>query len=81
MRITLIVDKGIILPFSRPTPAPPFSKIPPFLEIQDVPNFYRSVGKKKVLNESFKRLLHKFYLQSILILEKYLLKWWNANLI
>ena len=49
--------------------------IPPFLDIQGVPTFYRSIGKAKVLNESFNRLLYKFYPQSILILEEYLLKW------
>ena len=54
---------------------PPFSKIPPFLEIQDVPTFYRPIEKTKVLNESFNQLLYKFYPQSILILEEYLLKW------
>ena len=32
---------------------PPFSKISPFLEIQDVPTFYRLIGKTKVLNDSF----------------------------
>ena len=60
---------------------PPFSKTPPFLEIQDVPTFYSPNGKRKVLHDSFNRFLYKFYLQSILILEEYLLKWWNANLI
>ena len=54
---------------------PPFSKIPPFLEIQDVPTFYRPIGKIKALNESSNQLLHKFYPQSILILEEHLLKW------
>ena len=46
----------------------PFSDLLPFLEIQDVPTFYRSIGKAKVLNESFNRLLCKFYPQSILTL-------------
>ena len=59
----------------------PFSKIPLFLEIQDVPTFYRPIGKTKVLNDSFNQFVYKFYPQSILILEEYLLKWWNANLI
>ena len=53
----------------------PFSKILPFLEIQDVPTFYRPIRKTKVLNESSNRLLCKFYPQSILILKEYLLKW------
>ena len=56
-------------------PPPPLCKIPPFLQIQDVPTFYRPIGKTKVLNEPFNRLLYKFYPQIILILEKYLLKW------
>ena len=56
-------------------PPPPLSKIPPFLELQDAPTFYRPIGKIKVLNESFNQLLYKFYSQSILILEEYLLKW------
>ena len=54
---------------------PPLSKIPPFLEIQDVPNFYRPIGKTKVLNDPFNQLVYKFYPQSVLILEEYLLKW------
>ena len=33
---------------------PSFHKIPPFLEIQDVPTFYRPIGKTKILNDSFK---------------------------
>ena len=52
----------------------PFSKFPPFLEIQDVPTFYRAIGKTKVLNEALNRFVYKFYPQSILILEDYLLK-------
>ena len=59
------------------TPSP--SKIPPFLEIQDVPTFYRPIRKTKVLNDSFNRFVYKFYPQSILILKEYLLKWY-ANL-
>ena len=54
----------------------PFSKIPPFLEIKDVPTFYRPTSKTKVLINWF---IYNFYLQSILILEEYLQKWWNAN--
>ena len=34
------------------TPPHPFSKIPSFLQIQDVPTFYRSI-EKKVLNDFF----------------------------
>ena len=49
----------------------PFSKIPLFLEIQDVPTFYRPIGKAKVLSDSFNGFLYKFYPQSILIFEEY----------
>ena len=72
LTLAFIVSKG------RSYLPPPFLH---FLEIQDVATFYRPIGKTKVLNESSNRLLYKFYPQSILILEKYLLKWWNANLI
>ena len=34
------------------TPSP-FSRIPSFLEIEDVPTFYRPIKKKKVLRDSF----------------------------
>ena len=47
----------------------------PFPEIQDDPTFYRPTEKTKVLNESFKQLLYKFYPQNVLILEECLLKW------
>ena len=47
-------------------PTSPFSKNPLFLETQDVPTFYRSIGKTKVLNDAFNRFVHKFYPQSIL---------------
>ena len=60
---------------------PPFSKVSPFLKIQDVPTFYKPIGKTKVLNDSFNRFVYKFYPQSILIFKEYLLKWWNVNLI
>ena len=59
----------------------PFSKIPFFLEIQDVPTFDRSIEETKVLNNSYNQLGYNFYPQSILILEKCLQKWWDANLI
>ena len=52
----------------------PFSKIPPFLEIKDVPTFYRPIGKIRVLNDPFNRFVYKFYPQAILSLEEYLLK-------
>ena len=53
----------------------PFSKIPPFLGIQDVPTFHRSIGKTKVLNNSCNQFVYTFYPQSILILEECLQKW------
>ena len=58
-----------------------FSKFLFFLEIQDVSTFYSPIMKTKVLNHSFNWFLHDFDPQSILILEEYLQKWWNANLI
>ena len=67
---TIIVGKGGHTPPFLAQPPPPS----PFLEIQDVPNFYRPIEKTKVLNESFNQLLSKFYPQSISILEEYLLK-------
>ena len=70
LTLAFIVSKW--MPYLLP---PPFSKIPPFLEIQDVATFYGPIGKTKVLNESSNQLLYKFYPQSILILEEYLLKW------
>ena len=54
---------------------PPLSKIPPFLEIQDVPTFHRSIGKTKVLNDSCNQFVYHFYTQSILVLEERLQKW------
>ena len=75
----LIVGKG-----DHTTPPflgqPPLSMSPPLLETQDSLTFYRPIRKTKVLNESSNRLLCKFYPQSILILEEYLLKRWT-NLI
>ena len=65
-----LVGKGS----NNPPPPHPFSKILPFLEIQNVPSFYRPIEKTKVLNESFNQLLYKFYPQSILISEEYLLR-------
>ena len=60
---------------------PSFFKSSPFLEILDGPTFYRPVGKTKVLDNSFSRFLYNFYPQSILILQEYLHKWRNTNLI
>ena len=57
------------------TPSPLFSKILPSLEIQDVPTFFRLIGKTKVLKDSFNRFVDNFYPQSILILEEHLQKW------
>ena len=53
---------------------PPFSKIPPFLEIQDVPTFHRFIGKTKELNNCYNQFVYNFYPQSILILEECLQK-------
>ena len=71
---SVIIFLGHLLP-------PPFSSILPFLELQDVPTFYRPLRKTKVLNNLFNQFVYKFYPQFILILEEYLLKWWNTNLI
>ena len=68
-----IVGKGGHTPLFFVTPLLPSDS--PFLEIQDVPTFYRHIRETKVLSESFNRLFYKFYLQIILILDKYLLKW------
>ena len=73
--MTTSLVRGVIPPAFLGQPPPlPFSKFPSFLEIQDGPTFYRPIRKTKVLNESFNRFVYKFYLQSILILEEYLLK-------
>ena len=60
-----IVAKGVIPPF--------FSKIPPFLEIQNVPTFHRSLRKTKALNNSCNQFVYYFYPQSMLILTPVLL--------
>ena len=54
---------------------PPFSKIPIFLEIQDISTFHRPIEKTKVLNNFCNQFLYNFYPQSILILESCLQKW------
>ena len=69
------VDSVCIVVECGHTPSPLFSKIPPFLEIQDVPTFYRPIGKTKVLNDFFNLFIYNFHPQSILILEEYLQKW------
>ena len=51
------------------------------LETFSAETLIEPIRKTKVLNESFNQFVYKFYLQSILILEEYLLKRWNANLI
>ena len=56
-----------------------FSKIPPFLEIQDVPTFYRPLGKTKVRKDSFNQFVYHFYPKSILNLKEYLQNWQNAD--
>ena len=55
-----------------------FSKIPPFLEIQDVLTFHLFIGKTKVLNNSCNQFVYDFYPQSILGLEECLKKWWKT---
>ena len=62
----ILVGKGVILP--------PFLRFHPFLEIQDVPTFHRSIGKTKVLNNTCNQFVHIFYPQSILIVEECLKK-------
>ena len=69
----LIAGKGVHTP--RFLDQTPFSKIPPFLEIQDVPTFFRPTDKTKVLKDSFNQFIYNFYPQSILILKEYLQKW------
>ena len=54
---------------------PPFSKILPFLEIQDVPTLHRPIRKTKALNNSCNQFVYNFYPQSILILEECLKNW------
>ena len=54
---------------------PPFFKIPPFLEIQDVSTFHRFIEKTKVLNNSCNRFVYNFSPQSISGLEECLEKW------
>ena len=62
------VGKGVIPPFlGHP---PPFSKIFPFLEIQDAPTFYKPMRKTNVVNDSFNQFVYKFHPKSILILEE-----------
>ena len=68
-----IVSKGVIPPFFLDQP--PFSKIPPFLEIQDVPTFHRFIRKTKVLNNSCNQFVFNFYPHGILVLEECLQKW------
>ena len=62
------IGKGVI-------PPPFLDQPPPFLEIDDVPTFHRSIKKTKVLNNSCKQFVYNFYPQSILILEECLQKW------
>ena len=49
--------------------------------MQDVPTFYRPIGEKKYWMTPLTNFVYNFYLQSILISEEYLQKWWNVNLI
>ena len=61
-QLASIVGKGgHTPPLSRSTP--PFSKIPSFLEMQDLPTFYGPI-RKKVLNNSFDQFVYKVYSQN-----------------
>ena len=51
------------------------------VEVQDASTFHRSIRKTKVVINSCNQFEHNFYPQSILILEEYLEKWLNADLI
>ena len=53
----------------------PFSKIPPFLEIEDIPIFHRFIRKTKVLDNPCNHFVYNSYPQSILVLEEFLQKW------
>ena len=77
---TLWLLRGIVTLFLD-QPHPLFQDPLPFLEIQNVPVFHRSIKKAKVLNNSYNQFVYNFYPQSILILEECLQKWWDANLI
>ena len=79
--ILYIVGKGGHTTLFLDQPPPPISKIPPFLEIQDVPTFHMFIGKIKVLNNSCNQFVYNSYLHGIFILEECLQKWWNTNLI
>ena len=61
-----------------PGHTPPFLRFPPFWKFKMSPTFIGLSGKEKYWIY-FNRIFHKFYSQSILIFEKYLIKWWNAN--
>ena len=76
MFIAIVGKGGSYPPFSRSTQInPPFSKILPFLEMQDFPTFHRSIRKTEVLNKSCKQFVYNLYPQSILILEECLQTW------
>ena len=61
-----IVGKVGRTPFSRSNP-PSFSKIPCFLDIQDVTTFHRFIGEEKVLNNSCNQFVYNFYPEIILV--------------
>ena len=63
LNIKFIVGKG-----GHTLPHAPFSKIPPFLEIQDVPTYHTFIRKTKVPNNSCNQFVYNFYPQSILVL-------------
>ena len=65
--------RGVIPPLFQVTRPPSLTRFPPFQNSKMSPP---SIGlsEKQVLNDSFNQFLYKFYPQSILILEEYLLK-------
>ena len=69
---TIVRKGGHTPPFLN---QPTFFKKSPFLEIQDVPTFRRSIRKAKVLNNTCNHFEYNFYPESILILEECLQKW------
>ena len=71
--MNIVGEGGHTPPLSRSTP--PFLRFPPFLTIQDVPTFHRSLRKSKALNNSCNQFVYHFYRRSIVVLEECLQKW------
>ena len=74
-RMTALQTSRIVNVVGKGGNTPPFLRLPPFLEIQDVPIFHRFLGKTKVLNNSCNQFVYHFYLESILVLKECLQKW------